>query len=159
MGHKKKPAFRFAHVLVVFSLTLVCMLRSVWTVSNIRSVTMLRYTRCNTVILMAATAWLMSFSSCIVCGVINHAVAAIKITMLHRVHLNMIRRGQLCIGAGGNHFQHLLWWYILSAFGYCITFCIYATLRTRDTFKYERYKQWTQSNTILLTESTFGGNP
>jgi len=29
---------------------------------------MLRYNRCNTVILMAATAWLMSFSSCIGCG-------------------------------------------------------------------------------------------
>jgi len=28
----------------------------------------LSYTRCNIVILMAATAWLMSFSSCIVCG-------------------------------------------------------------------------------------------
>ena len=66
---------------------------------------------------MAATAWLMlSFSSCIVCGERNflwghlkstvyesnphtiqklkdntsHAVAAIKITMLHRVYLNMV---------------------------------------------------------------------
>ena len=29
---------------------------------------MLRYTRCNIVIFMAASAWLMSFSSCIVCG-------------------------------------------------------------------------------------------
>jgi len=29
---------------------------------------MLRYTRCNIVILMAAIAWLMSFISCIVCG-------------------------------------------------------------------------------------------
>jgi len=38
----------------------------------------------------------------------SHAVAAIKITMLHRVYLNMIRRAQLCIDAGGNHLQHLL---------------------------------------------------
>jgi len=36
---------------------------------------MLRYTRCNTVILMAATAWLMlSFSSCIVCGFDSYTV-------------------------------------------------------------------------------------
>jgi len=109
---------------------------------NSRAVTMLRYTRCNIVILMAATAWLvLSFSFCIVCGFdsytvlfkcpqrkflsphtiqelkdnISHAVAAIKITMLHRVYLNTIRRAQLCIDAGGNHFQQL-WWYILSAF-------------------------------------------
>jgi len=26
----------------------------------------------------------------------------------HYVHLNVIRRVQLCIDAGGNHFQHLL---------------------------------------------------
>ena len=127
---------------------------------------MLRYTRCNVVILMAATAWLMmSFSSCIVCGFdsytvhfkgaqrnygiriksaqikelkdnISHAVTAIKITMLHRVYLNMIRRAQLCIDAGGNHFQHLLFWYILSVFGYCINFCIYAMPRTRATFSW-----------------------
>jgi len=64
----------------------------------------------------------------------SHAVAAIKITMLHRVYLNMIRHAQLCIDAGGNHFQHLLWWYILSAFGYCINFCIYSMLRTQATF-------------------------
>jgi len=135
---------------------------------------MLRYTRCNIVILMAATAWLMlSFSSCIVCGFdshtvlfkcnqrkspppgrdlriyesnphtiqelkdnISHAVAAIRITTLHRVYLTMTRRAQLCIDAGGNHFQHLLWWYILSAFGYCINFRIYAMLRTRATFSW-----------------------
>jgi len=36
--------------------------------ANSRAFTMLRYTRCNVVILMAATAWLMSFSSCIMCG-------------------------------------------------------------------------------------------
>jgi len=36
---------------------------------------MLRYTRCNIVILMAATAWLMlSFSSCIVCGFDSYTV-------------------------------------------------------------------------------------
>jgi len=142
---------------------------------------MLRYTRCNTVILMAATAWLMlSFSSCIVCGFdsytvlfnfspppppwgggeifseghlkcavyesnpyaiqelkdISHAVAAIKVTMLHRVYLNMVRRVRLYIDAEGNHFQHLLWCYILSAFGYCINFCIYAMLRTWATFSW-----------------------
>ena len=65
--------------------------------------------RRNTVILMVAAAWLMSFSSCVVCGFdshlssvprentiqklqdnISHAVAAIKITVLHRVYLNMV---------------------------------------------------------------------
>jgi len=90
---------------------------------------MFRYTRCNIVMLMAASAWLMlCFSSCIVCGFdsytvlfkcpqrkflsrghlkstvyesnphtiqelkdnISHAVAAIKITMLHQVYLNMV---------------------------------------------------------------------
>ena len=51
---------------------------------------------------------------------ISHSAAAIKITMLHRVYLNMIRRAQLCIDARGNNLQHLLWRYILSAFGYCI---------------------------------------
>jgi len=39
---------------------------------------------------------------------ISHAVAAIKITVLHRVYLNMIRRAQLCVDAGVNHFHHLL---------------------------------------------------
>jgi len=67
---------------------------------------------------------------------ISHTVAAITITMLHPVYLNMIRRAQLCIDAGGNHLQHLLWWYILSAFGYCINFCIYAMLQTRATFSW-----------------------
>ena len=72
---KKQPAFCFARVLVKFSLALVCILRIVFEQSvnsrvvNSRAVTILRYTRCNIVILMAATAWLMlSFSSCIVCG-------------------------------------------------------------------------------------------
>ena len=65
---------------------------------------------------------------------ISHAVAAIRSTILHRVYLNMIRRAQLCIDAGGNHFHHLLWWFILSAFGYFINFCIYAMLWTRSTF-------------------------
>ena len=54
--------------------------------------------------------------------------------MLHPVYLNMIRRAQLCIDVGGNHFHHLLWWYILSAFGYRINFCIYAILWARATF-------------------------
>ena len=39
---------------------------------------------------------------------ISHAVAAVRITTLHRVYLNMIRRAQLCIDAGGNNSQHLL---------------------------------------------------
>ena len=65
---------------------------------------------------------------------ISHAVAAIKITMLHRVYLNMIRCAQLCTDTGGNHFQHLLWCYTLSAFRYCINFCIYTMLQTRATF-------------------------
>ena len=90
---------------------------------------MLRYTGCNIVIVMDATAWLMLYcSSCIVCGFdsytvllkcprgrnflrghlnstvyksnphtiqelkdnISHAVAAITITMLHPVYLNMV---------------------------------------------------------------------
>ena len=129
---------------MIFSPTLVCVLCRVFEqLVNSRAVTMLRYTRCNTVILMAAAAWLMfSFSSCIVCGFdsytvsperkflgghlknavyesnphtihelkanTSHAVAAIKITVLHRVYLNMIRCGQLCVDAGGNHLQHLL---------------------------------------------------
>jgi len=115
---------------------------------------MLRYIRCNIVILMAATVWLMlSFTSCIVCGFRSYTVlfkcphGKVRYTnqirtryrnwrtisatqlqpsksLLHRVYLNMIRRAQLCIDAGGNHLQHLLWWYILSAFGYCINFCV-----------------------------------
>jgi hypothetical protein len=56
--------------------------------------------------------------------------------VLHRVYLNMIRRAQLCIDAGCNHFQHLLWWFILSAFVYYINFCIYAMLRARATFSW-----------------------
>ena len=67
---------------------------------------------------------------------IIHAVAAIKITMLHRVYLNMVRRAQLYIDVAGSHFQHLIRWYILSPFGYCINFCIYAMLRTRATFSW-----------------------
>ena len=65
----------------------------------------------------------------------SHALAAIKIT-LHRVYLNMIRSVQLCTDAGGNHFQYLLRWCSLSAFGYCINFCIYAMLRTLATFSW-----------------------
>jgi len=41
---------------------------------NSRAVTMLRYTRYNIVTLMAATAWLMSFGSCIACGFDSYAV-------------------------------------------------------------------------------------
>ena len=61
------------------------------------------------------------------------AVTAIKITILRREYLNMIRCAQLCIDAGGNHFHHL-WWFILTAFDYCINFCIYAMLQSRTTF-------------------------
>jgi len=91
---------------------------------------MFRYTRCTIVIMMAATAWLM-LTVLFKCPQgtflwghlkstvyesnphtiqelkdnISHAVAAIKITMLHPVYLNMIRHAQLCVDAGGNHFQ------------------------------------------------------
>jgi hypothetical protein len=120
---KKLPAFRFAHILVIFCLALVCILRRVFEqLVNRRVVTMLRCTRCNIVILMAAAAWMMmSFSFCIVCGFepyfssvpgekdnTSHVVKAIKITMLHRVYLNMVRGVQFCVDAGGNHFQQLL---------------------------------------------------
>ena len=73
---KKQPVFRFARILVIFCLALVCILLSVFEQSvNSRAVTMLRYTRCNTVILMTAAAWLMlSFSSCIVCGFDSYTV-------------------------------------------------------------------------------------
>jgi len=106
-----------------------------------------------TAILMAATAWLMSFKSCIVCGFdsytvifsgdtwkstvygsiphtirdlkdnISHAVAAIKIAMLHRVYLDVISRAQLCIDAGGNHLQHLIWWYLATVLISVFTLC------------------------------------
>jgi len=156
MGHEKVSRLPFARVLVIFCLASVCILRRVTEqLVNSRAVNMLRYTGCNVVILMAATArQMLSFTSCIVCGFdsytvlfkcpqrkfppwegggdflcghlkstvyesnphtiqelkdnICRAVAAIKITILHRAYLNMIRRSQLCIDAGGNHFQHLL---------------------------------------------------
>ena len=65
-----------ARVLVIFSLPLVCVLRRVFEQSvNSRAGTMLKYTRCSMVILVAATAWLMlCFSSCIVCGFDSHTV-------------------------------------------------------------------------------------
>ena len=130
----KLLAFRFARALVIFSLALVCILCRVFEqLVNSRAVNMLRYTRCNIVILMVATVWLMlSFISCIVCGFdsytvlfkcpqrnffwrhlkstvyesnphtiqelkdnISHTAAAIKITMLHRVYLNMIRHWRI----------------------------------------------------------------
>ena len=61
---------------MIFSLVLVCILRRVFEhLVNSRAVTMLRYIRCNIVILMAATAWLMlSFSFCIVCGFHSYTV-------------------------------------------------------------------------------------
>jgi hypothetical protein len=44
---------------VIFSLTLICILRRVFEqLVNSRAVTVLRYTRCNIVILMVVTAWL-----------------------------------------------------------------------------------------------------
>jgi hypothetical protein len=43
--------------------------------TQLRSLIMLRYTRCNIVILMVAAAWLMlPFSSCIVCGFDSYTV-------------------------------------------------------------------------------------
>jgi len=67
---KKWPAFRFARVLVIFFLVVVCILGSVCEQSvNSRAVTMLWYTGCNLVIMMSATEWLvLCYSSCIVCG-------------------------------------------------------------------------------------------
>jgi hypothetical protein len=41
---------------------------------------------------------------------ITHAVAAIDVTILRQVYLNMIRRAQLCSDAAGGQFQHNLWW-------------------------------------------------
>ena len=128
---KKYPAFRFVRVLVVFSLVLVCTLRRVFEqLVNSRAVTMLRYTRCNIVILMGGGFLWGHLKSTVYESNphtiqklkvnIRHAAAAIKVTMLHRVNLNIMTRKQLCIDAGGNHFQHLLWCYILSAFAYCI---------------------------------------
>jgi hypothetical protein len=73
---------------------------------------------------------------------IHHAVAAVRIIVLHWVCLNMIRFAQLCIDAGGNHFHHLLWWYILSAFGFYINFCIYAMLHTQATFPWPTLYIW-----------------
>jgi len=55
MGHEKVARLPFCTCLVIFSLTLVCILRRVSEqLVNNRAVTMLRYTRCNIVILMAA---------------------------------------------------------------------------------------------------------
>jgi hypothetical protein len=48
----------------------------------------------------------------------------------------MIRGAQLYIYAGGNHFHHLIWRFILSAFGYYINLCIYAMLRPGATFSW-----------------------
>ena len=103
---------------------------------------MLRYNRCDIVILMAATAWWCCPSVPVSCADlirvpyfssvpreiliyelnqhsiqelkdnISHAVTAISITVLHPVYRNMIRRAQLCIDAEGNHLQHRLWWHI-----------------------------------------------
>jgi len=70
VGHEKVARLPFVRVLVIFSLTLVCILRRVFEqLVNSRAVTMLRYIGCNIVISMVANAWLMlSFNSCIVCG-------------------------------------------------------------------------------------------
>jgi len=72
MGHKKVARLPFCTCPVILSgvSTLVYILRRVFEqLANSCAVTMLWYTGCNVVIVMAATAWLMmSFSSCIVCG-------------------------------------------------------------------------------------------
>ena len=134
MGHEKVARLPFCTCPSDFSLALVCVLRRVFEqLVNSRAVAISRYNRCNIVILMVSSAWLMvSFSSCIACWF----YWSISITTLHRVYLNMIRRAQLCIDAGGNHFQHLLWQYILSAFGYCTNFYIYAMLQTLANFSW-----------------------
>jgi len=76
LGHEKVARLPFCTCLVIFSLALLCILRRVSEqLVNSRAVTMLRYTRCNIVILIAATAWLMlSFSSCVVCGFDSYTV-------------------------------------------------------------------------------------
>jgi len=57
---------------------------------------MLRYNRYNIVILMAATAWLMNPHTIReLKDNISHTVAAIRITMLHRVYINMLTAGLL----------------------------------------------------------------
>ena len=62
-------------------------------------------------------------------------------------YLDLMFIGPCIIDAAGNHLQHLLWWYILSAFGCCINFCIYAMLRTRDTFSWPTlYKEFRTSD-------------
>jgi len=78
-------------------------------------------------------------------------------SLLHRVYINIIRRAQLCTDAGGSHFQHLLWRYVLSAFGYCINFCIYAMLRTRATFSWPTlyYYRYDKTNTGFLLHFFF----
>jgi len=53
---ESKLTFPFARFVVIFSLALVCILRRVFEqLVNNRAVTMLRYTRCNIVILMATS--------------------------------------------------------------------------------------------------------
>ena len=86
---------------------------------------------------------------------IDHAVAAIKVTMLNRVYQNVIRRVQMCIDAGVNHFQQLLWWYTLSVFGYCINFCIYAMLRTWATFSWPTLYHEPQFDLQLLSTTLY----
>ena len=70
MGHEKVAHLPFCTCLVIFSLVLLYILLRVFEeLVNSLAVTMLRYTRCNIVIMMAETAWLMlSFTSCIMCG-------------------------------------------------------------------------------------------
>ena len=150
---------------MIFSLALVCILRPMFEqLVNSRAVTMLRYTRCNIVILMAATAWLMlSFSSASCADLIRipyfsleHLESTVYESNPHliqteghqprscshqnhyvtSVYLNTIRSAQLCVDAGGNHFQFLLLRYVLSTLGDCINFCIYTMLRTRATFSW-----------------------
>ena len=75
MGHEKVPRLPFC-TCPCDILSAVSILRSVFEqLVNSCAVTMLKYTRCNIVILVAATAWLMlSFSSRLVCGFDSHTV-------------------------------------------------------------------------------------
>ena len=143
---------------MIFSLALVCVLRRVSEqLFKSRAVTMLRYARCNIVILMAATGvadvlqflyrvrvWFVYRTFQLFPEKICHAVAAIKITMLHPSESlcyigytsTWLDVRSCVLMQEATTFQHLLWWYMLLAFGHCINFCICAMLRTRATFSW-----------------------
>jgi len=165
VGNEKVARLPFSHVLVIFSLALVCILCRVFEqLVNSRAVTMLRYTQCNIVILMAATVWLMlSFSPCIVCGFDSYSVFSKcpqKITNQICTRYRNWRTAsatQLQPSESLCYIGYTSAWLdvyscvlmqeattfnifydinILPAFGYRINFCIYAMLRTWATFSW-----------------------